>query len=153
MTIVQSLHRGSLDKTFGAPRRDSHGHHHCNMCSYAHALNLLWYPIIEYIESICRGEALQWTKSLGLNHAAILSEMIGIVGCIGATLEMDMFMYLIQKTLYSFLELHVPSKLVKRVVEVLVHLNLESTSSNALHLVRSSLCANLVGPALATQMD
>jgi hypothetical protein len=61
------------------------GQHHCNMCAYAHVLNLLWYPIIEYNEPICRGEAPEWTKSLGLNHAAILSEIVRIVSYIGDT--------------------------------------------------------------------
>ena len=116
-------------------------------------LNPLWCPFIEYIDSICRGEAHAWTKSLGLKHAAILYEMIGTVGSPGDTLEMEMFIYSSRKTLYRFLEVHGPTKLVKTVVGVLVHLKLETRSSNALHLLRSSLCANLVGPPLATQVD
>ena len=49
--------------------------------------------------------------------------------------------------------MHVPTQLVKRVVCVLVPLNLETTSSNASHLLRYFLCAKLVGLALATQVD
>ena len=48
--------------------------------------------------------------------------------------------------------MHVPTKLAKPIVGVLVPLNLETTQSNALHLLRSSLCATLVGPAFAAQM-
>ena len=59
----------------------------------------------------------------------------------------------IQQTLYRFLEAHVSTKLVKRVDWVLVPLNLDTTSSNALHILMYSLCAKLVGPALATQVD
>ena len=72
--------------------------------------NLRRGPIIEYIEAICRDEAPEWTKNLGLNHATILSEMLGIVGAPGETLEMDMFLDFIQKTLYRLLKVHVPAK-------------------------------------------
>ena len=64
-----------------------------------------------------------------------------------------MFIDFIQKTLYRLLEVHVPTKLVKTVVGVLVPLNIETASIKAVHLLRSSLCAKLVGPALATQVD
>ena len=81
------------------------------MCAYAHVLSLLWYPIIEYIESICRGEVPERTKIIGLNHAAIPYEMSGIVGSLGETLELDMFIDFIQTTLYRLLEVHAPTKL------------------------------------------
>ena len=92
------------------------GQHHCNRCSYAHVLNLRWYPIIEYIESNCTSEAHEWTKSLWLNHATILYDMTVTVGSPGDTLEMGVFINVIQKTLYRLLEVHVPTKLVKTVV-------------------------------------
>jgi hypothetical protein len=79
--------------------------------------------------------------------------MLGIVGSLGNTLEMDMLTDFIQKTLYRLLDVHVPTKLVKTVVGFRAPLNLEATSSNALHLLRTSLCAKFVGPALATQVD
>jgi hypothetical protein len=66
---------------------------------------------------------------------------------------MEMFICFIQKTLYRFLEVHVPTKLVQTVVWVRAPLNLEATSSNALRIMRSSLCAKLVYPALATHVD
>ena len=59
----------------------------------------------------------------------------------------------IQKTLCRFLEVHVPIKLVKTVVVVLVPLNLETTPRNVFHILRYYLCTKLVGPALATQAD
>ena len=66
-------------------------------------LNLLWRTTIEYIESICREEAPEWTKSLGLIPATILSGMIGVVGSPGDTLEMEMLIDLIQKTLHRLI--------------------------------------------------
>ena len=96
------------------------GQRQSNTCSYTHVRNLLYGPIIEYIEFICEGTTPEWTKSLGLNHAATLYDMIGIVGSFGDTLEMEMFINFIQKTLCRCLEVHVPTKLVKRVVWVLV---------------------------------
>ena len=49
------------------------------ICSFANFLNLLWDPLIKHIEALSRDEDPQWTKSLGLNQAAILSEMRGVV--------------------------------------------------------------------------
>jgi hypothetical protein len=88
------------------------------MCSYAHVLNLLWGPTIAYIEAVCRYETPEWTKSLGLIQAAILSSMFGIVGYIGETLEMDMFLDFIHKALYRLLNAHVPTQMVRQVVGV-----------------------------------
>ena len=68
-------------------------------------------------------------------------------------MEMDMFVEFIQKILYTLLEVHVPTQVVRKVVGFVAPLNTETTPSNALHLLRTSLCAKLVGPALATQVD
>ena len=68
---------------------------------------------------------------------------LGLLGTLGGTLKMDMFIYFIQKTLYRLLEVHAPTKLVKTCVGVLVLLNIEATSSNALHLLRYALCAKI----------
>ena len=61
----QRVIEGSLTKGLEPVPVMPIGQHHCKMCAYAHVLNLLWCPIIEYIESICRGEAPEWTTSLG----------------------------------------------------------------------------------------
>ena len=49
--------------------------------------------------------------------------------------------------------MHVPTKFGMTLVGSVVPQSLETTPSNALHLLRSSLCAKLVGPALAAQVN
>ena len=55
------------------------GQRQCKMCSFEHFLNLLWLPIIEYIEDLAKDKAPDWTESLALNQAAIMLEMQGLV--------------------------------------------------------------------------
>ena len=88
---------GALTKGFGAPPSDAHWTTQLQYVFICPCAEFPLVPIIYYIEPICRGEAPEWAKSLGLNQAANLSEMIGIVRSIGDTLEMDMFIYFIQQ--------------------------------------------------------
>ena len=50
-----------------------------NCCSFAHVLNLVWVPVLEYMDSCTSPEAPVWTKALGNNHTALVAEMTGIV--------------------------------------------------------------------------
>ena len=129
------------------------GNHNCQVCSFEHVLNVLWQPIMEYIEALSREAAPEWTKSLGLNQAAILSEMHGLVSSADEVLDMDQWVEFIQKTLLRLLKVHVPTRLINQVVLPIVPLSMQSTPANALHLLRSALCVKLVGPALAAQAN
>ena len=123
------------------------------VCSFAHFLKLLWDPVIDHIEALSRDEDPQWTESLGRNQAAILSEMRGIVSCADESVGMDPWVEFVQSTLARLLRVHVPTRLIMQVVAPIVPLTLEPTPANAMHLLRSSLCAKLVGPALAAQAN
>ena len=129
------------------------GKHDCQVCSFEHLLNLLWHPVIEYLEALSENAAPKWTKSLGLNQAAILSEMHGLVAQAEETLEMDLWIEFIQKTLQRLLKVHVPTRLILQVVSHIFPLSMQPTPANALHLLRSSLCERFVGPALAAQVN
>ena len=69
------------------------------VCSFDYFLNLLWDPILKHIEALSRDEDPQWTQSLGLNQASILSEMHGIVPGADVALDMDHWVEFIQRTL------------------------------------------------------
>ena len=59
------------------------------VCSYAHLLNLVWQPIMCYIEGIVNGEEPTWTSALSTNHDALVIEMQGIVNQPDDTMPMD----------------------------------------------------------------
>ena len=123
------------------------------LCSYTHVLNLLWGPIIDYIEAIHREEAPQWNEKLGLHKEAILQEMKGLVASPDEALEMDMFIEILRNTIKIKLNVDVPAKLILKVVGPVVPLSMDPTPSNAMHILRSSLSAKLVGPAMAAQLN
>ena len=129
------------------------GQHSCKVCSFDNVLNIWWQPVIEYMEALSTGETPQWTESLGLNHAALLSEMQGIVSSADESLDMDQWVEFIQKTLWRLLKVHVPIRLIMQVVSPIVPLSMQSTPANALHLLRSALCVKLVGSTLAAQAN
>jgi hypothetical protein len=129
------------------------GTHACTVCSFEYVLNLLWYPIIQYIEALGKNAAPQWTQSLGLNQDAILSEMHGIVSSPDEALTMDLWVEFIQQTLWRLVKVQVPTRLIMQVVSPIVPLSLQPTPANAMHLLRSALCVKLVGPALAAQAN
>ena len=53
----------------------------------------------------------------------------------------------------GLLKVDVPARLSQKVVGPIVPLSLDATAGNALHLLRSSLGAKLVGPAMAAQLN
>ena len=79
--------------------------------------------------------------------------MEGIATSPDETMDMDAWVEYIQHTLLRILEVHVPSRLILQVVASIVPLSLQPTAASALHLLRSSLCSKLVGPAMATQAN
>ena len=68
-------------------------------------------------------------------------------------MDMNAWVEYIQHTLLRILEVHVPSRLILQVVAPIVPLSLQPTAASALHLLRSSLCSKLVGPAMAAQAN
>ena len=49
------------------------------VCSWEHILNLVWQPILGYIESFLDEEGPQWTSSLQANHEALTVVIKGVV--------------------------------------------------------------------------
>ena len=93
-----------------------------------------------------------WTKTLALHQKALLLEMQGVVVDAEEPLDMDSWIHFVQGTLQRLLGVKVPSRLIMTIMGPLVPLHAPATRANALHLLRSSLCSKLVGPALASQV-
>ena len=127
-------------------------HGQTTLCSFEHFLNLLWLPLIEFLETSANGGSIVWTKTLALHQKVLLLEMQGIVVNAEEPLDMDSWIQFVQGTLQRLLGVKVPSGLIMTIMGPLVPLHAPATRANALHLLRSSLCSKLVGPALASQV-
>ena len=79
--------------------------------------------------------------------------MEGIVTSPNETMDMDAWVEYIQQEIIKLLEVQMPSRLILQVVAPIVPLSFPPTAANALHLLRSSLCSKLVGPAMAAQAN
>jgi hypothetical protein len=88
-----------------------------------------------------------------LHEKALLSDMQGVLASADKALDMDAWVAFIQKTLLRLLQIQVRTRLIMQVVSPLVPLCQQTTSATALHLLRSSMCSKLVGPALAAQAN
>ena len=127
-------------------------HGQTTLCSFEHFLNLLWLPLIEFLETSASGGSVVWTKTLTLHQKALLLEMQGVVVNVEEPLDMDSWIQFLQGALQRLLGVKVPNGLIMTIMGPLVPLHAPATRANALHLLRSSLCSKLVGPALASQV-
>ena len=122
-------------------------------CTFEHFLNILWHPLIEHLECDGKGPDKQREESLDLHHRALVTEMEGTVASPNETMDMDAWAEYMQQEIMRLLEVQVPSRLILQVVAPIVPLSFPPTAATALHLLRSSLCSKLVGPAMATQAN
>ena len=127
--------------------------HDAATCSYGYFLNLFWVPLLEYIEDVCNDAQPEWSKSLETNHSAIVAEMDGIVLGPAKTMDMASWIEHRQSILQRILHVHVPTRLLEKVVAPIVPLTMEPTPANALLILRSSLCQKMVGHAMAVQAN
>ena len=122
-------------------------------CSFAHLLNLIWAPVLEYMESCVHQPAPEWTEQLDLHHSALRAEMTGVVTEADTPMDIDQFVEHLKATLTRLLQVDVPEALILSVIAQVVPWHASPTPANALHLLRSGLCCKLVGPALAAQAN
>ena len=74
-------------------------HGQTTLCSFEHFLNLLWLPLIEFLETSANGGSIVWTKTLALHQKALLLEMQGVVVNAEEPLDMDSWIQFVQGTL------------------------------------------------------
>jgi hypothetical protein len=124
----------------------------CTCCSFAHVMNLLWAPLLDYIDSCTSEAAPEWTKQLALHHSVLVAEMAGNVPGADEPMDLDMWAENISEILLRLLKVDVPKRLIMQVMSPVVPFHLAPTPANGLHLLRSGLCKKLVGSALAAQV-
>ena len=154
--LLKDLNRtliAGLEPLQAVDSREKGRHGQTTLCSFEHFLNLLWLPLIEFLETSANGGSIAWTKTLALHQEALLLEMQGVVVDAEEPLDMDSWIGFVQGTLQRLLGVTVPSGLIMTIMGPLVPLHAPATRANALHLLRSSLCSKLVGPALASQVQ
>ena len=122
------------------------GHAQVRMCSFAHVLHLVWGPVLAHLASDSLPNPIA-------NRSAIVAEMAGVVLSASETLDMDMFVMFIRDTLFRLLQVHVPTRLIWQVVSPVVPFQAEPTRATAMHILRSSLCSQLVGSTMAAQAN
>ena len=133
-------------KDFGSTRTKGRA------CSFAHLMNLIWAPVIEYMELCEHQPAPQWTEQLGLHHSVLLAEMpMYVPGGADTSMDLDQWAEFTKATLLRLLQVDVPEALILSVMSSVVPFHASLTPATALHLLRSGQCNKLVGPALATQ--
>ena len=116
-----------------------------------HVLNLLWQPLIEYIDTLASGHEAEWTETLDRHVEALTAEMQGIVPSPGEALDFDLWVQLICQTLRDHLAVDVPHELVAHATSSVVPNPLPTTPAMAMILIRSSLCSRMVGASMAVQ--
>ncbi len=121
--------------------------------SLVHLVNFMWQPIIGYVEDLAGGHKPKWTSALQHNHTTLLREMEGIVLSADDTMSVDNWIGLIRQTLVRLVGVDVPVSLVSQKIGHLVPFNMAATPANAMHILRSSLAAQLVGSTLAIQVS
>jgi hypothetical protein len=122
------------------------------LVSFVNFMNFIWQPIICYVEDLAGGLKPEWTSVLHCNQTMLLREMEGIVESPGVTMPVDDWIDFIRKTLVRLVDIDVPRSLVKSTFVDIVPFNMPATPATAMHVLRSSLAVELVGPTLARQL-
>ena len=122
-------------------------------CTFVHFLNLLWRPIIDYIEDIADGGTPEWTEILQKHQEALLAEMAGTVDSAEEILDFGDWVELVRRTLKKYMDVDVPTDVAVKVLSTVAPHDLRTTPANAMYLLRSSLCERLVGSGMAQQVS
>ena len=122
------------------------------LCRLVFLINMIWRPILRFVEGLICSAKPEWSDADGRNYEAISLEMSGIVFSPDEGLTVDKWVQFISDTLQRTIGVRVPEKLITSVVSDIHPGDLSCTRANAYHLMRSSVCARLVGPAMAEQV-
>ena len=110
--------------------------------SFAHLLNLIWLPVIEFMEQCQHQPAPQWTEQLGLHHSALVAEMEGYApDGVDTPMDLDEWVGYMKATLLRLLQVEVPEALILKAMSSMMPFHASPTHANALHLLRSGLCS------------
>ena len=84
--------------------------------SFWHIVNLVWQPLIMYIEALAAREQPEWTCELAVNDEALQLEMQGTVLHADKHLSVDDWHRFIQTTIVGLVNIEVPERLISKVL-------------------------------------
>ena len=127
LPVVRSLQQALAAGLEALPTKLVEGHQRI-CCSFANVLNLIWVPVLEYLDSFILEAAPECTDKVAVNQKALLSEMAGVVVSADESMNMDKWIEFIKETLFRLLQVDVPTRLILQVMSpmapfhVLLHL-------------------------------
>ena len=125
---------------------------HC--VSFVHFVNLLWRPMVQYLESFVAGRPAPWTSKLAKHAGVLVLEMRGLVPEPDTSLIMDDWLLYVQGTIKRLVDVTVPQDVLLNVLGAIVPCTLAPTRANGLSCLRApSVASKLVGSTLATQVS
>ena len=146
-------HESSVTACLGAlPVGTSH-RSQSKACTFVHLVNLLWLPLLEYVEDLVDGAQRTWTASLETNHAALVSEMAGIVLGANDALPLDDWLEVIRAALERLVATEVPHRLLLHVLSPIVPLGGHLTPAMAMHVLRSSVRSKCIGASFRQHVN
>ena len=129
------------------------GHRSQKLVTLLHVLNLIWQPILDYVEELAEHDfalARPSDKSLELLHL----EMAEVLPDPQAHLVMDEWIGFVQDSIHRLVDVTVPLEVLSRVLSPIVPLTLAPTRANAMSILRSpSWSSKLVGRTLGLQLS
>ena len=123
-------------------------------CTVVHLLNMVWLPVLQYIEALLKDRTTPWTSTLAKHQELLILEMQGVVTQPDESMPIDDWMQFMQETLQRLVDVTVPLELLQEVLSAIVPLSLHATRANALSILRTPACSEqLVGRTLGTQVS
>ena len=130
-----------------------HGGPGITMCTFVHFLNLIWQPVLRYMENLFQGLTTTKSPEVHMNETSLNLEMNGVVPGPDEPLSMEEWSAFMRDYMLEHLGVEVPVDHIMNVVGTVVPLSLAPTRANAMHLLRSSVCSKFVGSSLSLQLS
>ena len=115
-----------------------HGEWRDAMCHFSHFLNLLWQPLLEYIDSVSSDTDPLWNKAHDVHKSAVGSEIQGVAIGTHAKLDMHAWANFIQSELYRLVKVTVSTRAILHATYPIVPLRIQPTRANVVRFLRSS---------------
>ena len=85
-----------------------------------HVLNLVWQPLLQYIDTLANGVRASWPSGLAENQRLIVLEMQGIIVQPEVAMSMDDWLGFLEESIRRLLDVTVPRQALRAVVSAIV---------------------------------
>ena len=103
--------------------------------SFVHFVNMLWRPLLEYIEALVAGRPAPWTSKLAKHAGVLVLEMRGLVSEPDTSLIMDDWLLYVQGTIKRLVDVTVPQDVLLNVLGAIVPFTLAPARANGLSIL------------------